>query len=100
MKAVWSGAISFGLVNIPVKMYPAVRESSLDFDMLDRKDHARIRFKRINENSQKEVPWNEIVKGYEMDGEYVILSEEDFERASPENSRLIEITSFILEKEV
>ncbi len=100
MRAVWSGAIAFGLVNIPVKMYTAVRESTLDFDMLDRKDHARIRFKRVNETSQKEVPWNEIVKGYDLGGEYVILSDEDFERASPENSRLIEITAFILEKEI
>lgn len=88
------------MVNIPVKMHPAVRESSLDLDMLDSKDHSRIRFKRVNETSGKEVPWNQIVKGYDTGGDYVILTEEDFQKASPENNRLIEITAFVKEDEV
>ena len=80
MKAIWTGAIGFGLVNIPVKILSAVEESSLDLDMLDTKDHARIRFKRVNENTGKEVAWENIVKGYDLDGKYVVLTEEDFEK--------------------
>ncbi len=95
MKAIWSGAIGFGLVNIPVKLYSAVESSSLDFDMLDKKDHANIKFKRVNENSGKEVVWDNIVKGFKIEDKYVILTEEDFEKASPEKSKIIEIAEFV-----
>ncbi|MBL7735589.1 MAG: Ku protein, partial [Chitinophagaceae bacterium] len=61
MKAIWTGSIGFGLVNIPIKMYSAVEDSTLDLDMLDKKDHANIRFKRVNERTGKEVPWKNIV---------------------------------------
>jgi DNA end-binding protein Ku len=100
MKAIWSGAIGFGLVNIPVKIYSAVEESSPDLDMLDKKDHARIRFKRVNETTGKEVAWENIVKGYDFDGKYVVLSDEDFEKASPVKSKIIEISEFVNEKEI
>ena len=95
MKAIWTGSIGFGLVNIPVKMYSAVEVGSLDFDMLDKKDHANIKFKRINENSGKEVVWENIVKGFKIEDKYVILTDEDFEKASPAKSKIIEIAEFV-----
>ncbi len=79
MRAIWSGTIGFGLVNIPIKLYSAVQESRLDLDMLDKRDHAHIKFHRVNENTGKEVPWENIVKGFLYNDEYVILEDEDFE---------------------
>lgn len=95
MRTLWKGAIGFGLVNIPVKLYSAVQNSRLDLDMLDGKDHSRIKFKRVNENTNKEVPFNKIVKGYLIKDEYVIVDEEDFEAASPEKTKLIELENFV-----
>lgn len=95
MKAVWKGAIGFGLVNIPVKLFSAVQNSHLDLDMLDEKDHAKIRFKRINENSGKEVPYERIVKGFLVNEKYVILDDEDFQDASPEKTKMIELENFV-----
>ena len=100
MKAIWSGAIGFGLVNIPVKLYSASQQSDLDLDMLDKKDHAHIRFQRVNENTGKEVACENIVKGYKLRDEYVILDDKDFAQASPEKSKIITITDFVLEEEV
>lgn len=100
MRAIWTGAIGFGLVNIPVKLFSASQASELDLDMLDKKDHAHIKFKRVNEDTGKEIPWNNIVKGYKYKGDYVILDDNDFEKASPKKSKFIEITDFILEEEV
>jgi DNA end-binding protein Ku len=100
MKAIWTGAIGFGLVNIPVKMYSATQQSDLDLDMLDKKDHSHIKFQRVNENTQKEVAWENIVKGYKYHDEYVIITDKDFEKASPKKSKLIEISDFVLESEV
>lgn len=100
MRSIWSGAIGFGLVNIPVKIYSATQGSELSLDMLDKNDHARIRFKRVNENSGKEVSWENIVKGYKFDGKYVLLSDKDFESAAAEKSKVIEINEFVDEKEI
>lgn len=100
MRAIWTGSIGFGLVNIPVKLYSAVQDSRLDLDMLDRKSHARIRYQRINENTGREVPWEQIVKGYLYNDEYVIVEEADFEDASPKKSKIIEIESFVDESEI
>ena len=100
MRAIWTGAIGFGLVNIPIKMYSAVHDSGLDLDMLDKKDHANIKFKRVNENTGKEVAWENIVKGYKLDDRYIVLTDEDFEKASPEKSRIIGINEFVEEKEI
>jgi DNA end-binding protein Ku len=100
MRSIWTGAIGFGLVNIPIKIYSAIKESELDLDMLDKKDLSNIRFKRINENTGKEVAWENIVKGYKMDDRYVVLTDEDFEKASPEKTRIIEIMEFVEEKEI
>ncbi len=95
MRAIWTGSIGFGLVNIPVKMFSAVQASELDLDMLDKKDHANIKFQRVNANTGKVVPYENIVKGYKMDDQYVVLTDEDFEKASPEKSKVIEIEQFV-----
>jgi DNA end-binding protein Ku len=95
-RSLWKGAISFGLVHIPVEMYPAVREHGLDLTMLDRRDFSPVGFKRYNKNNNKEVSWDDIVKGYEYtDGEYVVLSEEDLRRANPEATGTIDILAFV-----
>ena len=95
MRSIWKGSLGFGLVSIPVKLYSAVQSSSLDFDMLDSRDHARIRFQRVNENTKKEVPYDKIVKGYKLNDDYVIMDEHDFADAAPEKSKVIEIESFV-----
>lgn len=100
MRSLWTGAISFGLVNIPIKLYSGVQHSRLDFDMLDEKDHAKIKFQRINENSGKEVPFDKIVKGYLLDDQYVILDDHDFEEALPEKNKTIELENFVLLEEI
>jgi len=100
MRAIWTGSISFGLINIPVKLYSAVEDSSLDLDMLDSKDHANIKYKRVNENTGKEVDYEDIVKGYMLDDSYVILEAEDFEAADAEKTKQIEIVNFVNEREI
>ena len=100
MRSIWSGAIGFGLVNIPVKLFSATQQSDLDLDMLDKKDHSNIRFKRVNEKTGKEVAWENIVRGYNLDGQYVILSDEDFKKASPEKTKIIEIAEFVDEEKI
>src|SRR5471030_1156375 len=95
MRSIWKGSIGFGLVSIPVKLYSAVQSSSLDLDMLDSRDHSRIRFQRVNEDTHKEVPFDKIVKGYKLDDDYVIVEEQDLEDAAPEKSHEIQIESFV-----
>jgi DNA end-binding protein Ku len=100
MRAIWSGAIGFGLVNIPVKLFSAVQGSELDLDMLDKKDHSNIKFQRVNAETGKVVNWENIVKGYMLNGKYVVLDNEDFAKASPEKSKIISIEEFIDGKEI
>ncbi|MBI2722998.1 MAG: Ku protein [Bacteroidetes bacterium] len=101
MRPIWTGAIGFGLVNIPVKIYSATESSTLDLDMLDKKDHSHINFKRVNASTGKEVAWENIVKGYKMpNDDYVILNETDFERASAKKTKTIEISDFVNEAEI
>ena len=100
MRSLWTGAIGFGLVNIPVKLFSATQQSDLDLDMLDKKDHSNIRFKRVNEKTGKEVPWANIVRAYNYEGNYVVLDDEDFKKASPEKTKMIEIAEFVEEKEI
>ena len=95
MKAIWSGSIAFGLVNIPVKMYSASLPGRLDLDMLDSHDHSNIHFMRVNEKTGKEVKWENIVKGYKLpNDEYVVLDDKDFAKAAAEKNELIEIKEF------
>ncbi len=100
MRSIWTGAIGFGLVNIPIKLFSAVESSTLDLDMLDKKDHSNIKFKRVNEHTGKEVPWNNIVRAYNLDGKYIVLSDADFQEAMPEKTKTIGIESFVDESEI
>jgi len=100
MRSIWTGAIGFGLVNIPVKLYSATQGSELDLDMLDKKDNANIKFKRVNEHTGKEVAWENIVKGYNLDGRYIVLTDEDFQKAMPEKTKVITIEEFVKEEEI
>lgn len=95
MRSIWKGAIGFGLVNIPIKLYSGVQNSNLDLDMLDERDHAKIRFQRVNEDTHKEVPYDRIVRGYFLKDRYVILDEHDFEEAAPEKNKIIELENFV-----
>ena len=72
MRSIWNGSISFGLINIPIKLYSGSVERNLDLDMLDKKDHSRIRYKRVNESTGEEVDYKDIVKGYKQDDDSYI----------------------------
>ena len=100
MRSIWTGAISFGLINIPVKLFSAVEDSSIDFDMLDKKDHSNIHFKRVNASTGKEVSYSNIVKAYKMGSRYVVLDENDFESADAVKTKTIEIINFVNEDEI
>ncbi|MFT3683025.1 MAG: Ku protein [Ferruginibacter sp.] len=100
MRSLWTGAIGFGLVNIPVKLFSATQASELDLDMLDKKDHSNIRFMRVNEKTGKEVKWENIVKGYMLNNKYVVLDEKDFENASAAKTKTIDISDFVLESQI
>jgi DNA end-binding protein Ku len=96
-RGLWKGAISFGLVHVPVELFSAEKRSTeLDLTMLDKRDLAPVGYKRYNKSTGEDVPWGEIVKGYEYeDGKYVVLSEEDFRRANVEASKTVEILAFV-----
>jgi DNA end-binding protein Ku len=95
-RAVWKGAVSFGLVYIPVHLHTAARDSALDLDLLDRRDFSPVGYQRYNKRTGKVVDWGEIVKGYEYrKGQYVALTEEDFRRANVEASQTIDIVAFV-----
>jgi len=92
---IWKGHVSFGLVNIPVALHPAVTREELDFTLLDKRDMAPIGYRRINKRTGEEVPANRITRGFEHPkGRYVIVSDEDLRRASPERTQRIDILSF------
>lgn len=95
-RALWKGAINFGLVHIPVGLYPAARSAALDFTMLDRRNLAPVGYRRVNKETGGEVPWDEVVKGYEYEkGRYVVLSDEDFRRANVEATQTVDILAFV-----
>src|SRR5215469_4572087 len=101
MKSIWKGAISFGLVNIPIRLYSATERESVSFNMLHKTDLSRIHFKRVSDSTGKEVPYDEIVKGYEVeDGQYVVLTDEELKEAAPEKSSTIDIQEFVDENEI
>lgn len=101
MKSIWSGAISFGLVNIPVKLYSATGDDYIDLDMLAKQDLSPIRYARIAVSDGREVAFKDIVKGYEIEkGKYVVLNEEDFKNANVRKNNLIEIVNFVNEDEI
>jgi DNA end-binding protein Ku len=95
-RKVWKGAIVFGLVHIPLTLYPASRSNEVDFDMLDSRDMAPIGYERINKRTGKPVAWEHIVKGYQYeDGSYVVMSDEDFRQANPKATQTVEILAFV-----
>ncbi len=94
--AIWSGAINFGLVTIPVKLFTAIRGDELSFNLLHAKDGGRIKYERVCSVDNKPVPWDEIVKGYEYEkGEYVELTDEDFKKVNPVASQSVDILEFV-----
>lgn len=95
-RAIWSGAISFGLVNIPVKLYSAVQRKTVRFNQLDGQDNTRIQQKRVNPDTGEEVPYDRLVKGYEISPDrYVIIEPAELEALQPEKSRTIDIQDFV-----
>src|SRR5947207_10455780 len=96
MRAIWKGSISFGLVNIPIALYPATRKEELRFRLLRKSDLSPVNYRRVAEKDGKEVPWEQIVKGYEYEkGKYVVLKDEDFERVDLEATQTVDIQDFV-----
>ncbi|HEY8900862.1 MAG TPA: Ku protein [Chthoniobacterales bacterium] len=101
MRSIWKGAITFGLVNIPVALYPATRREELKFRLLRVSDQSPVNYKRVAEADGKEVPWDQIVKGYEYEkGKFVVLKEEDFARVDIEATQTVDILNFVSLDEV
>ena len=95
-RALWKGAITFGLVHIPVELYPAEERKEFKFSMLDKRDFSPVGYKRYSKKSGKEVDWDNVVKGYEYEkDQYVVLSDEDFRRANVKASQTIDIEAFV-----
>lgn len=101
MRAIWKGSISFGLVNIPIALYPATRREQLSFRLLRESDLSPIDYKRVAEVDGQEVPWEQIVKGYEYEkGKFVVLKEEDFRRVDVEATQTVDIIDFVPLEEI
>lgn len=100
-RVLWKGAISFGLVHIPVGLYSAEKRNSFDLAMLDRRTMKPVGFKRYNKETGEDVSWDDIVKGYEYEKErYVVLTEEDFKRANVEATQTVDILNFVDEDDI
>lgn len=96
MRAIWKGSISFGLVNIPIALYPATRREELKFRLLRGSDLSPVNYKRVAEKDGKEVAWDQIVKGYEYEkGKFVVLGEKDFQRVDLEATQTVDIQDFV-----
>src|SRR5690349_2448667 len=101
MRAIWKGSISFGLVNIPIALHTATKTEDLKFRLLRAKDHSPVNYKRVAEADGKEVPWDQIVKGYEYEkGKFVVIKDEDFARVDVEATQTVEISEFVKLEEV
>ena len=101
MRAIWKGSISFGLVNIPIALYPATQREELKFRLLRAKDLSPVNYKRVAEADGKEVPWDQIVKGYEYEeGKFVVLKEDDFQRVDVEATQTVDIIDFVALDEI
>src|SRR3954471_20912645 len=100
-RPLWKGAITFGLVSIPIEVHTAVRDKQLRFHLLTSKDHVRVKYERVSEKTHKPVAWNDLVKGYEYSkGRYVVLTPEDFDAAALAKTRAIDILDFVKAEEV
>src|SRR6187455_1379364 len=101
MQAIWKGTISFGLVSIPISLFPATRREELKFRLLRASDLSPVNYKRVAEADGKEVPWDKIVKGYEYEkGKFVVLKDEDFRRVDIEATQTVDIMDFVELSEV
>jgi len=101
MRAIWKGSISFSLINIPIALYPATRREELKFRLLRTGDLSPVNYKRVAESDGKEVPWDQIVKGYEYEkGRFIVLKDEDFKRADLEATQSVDILDFVELKEI
>jgi DNA end-binding protein Ku len=100
MRSMWKGSIGFGLVNIPVRLYVATEETNIAFVQLDKKEHGRVRYKKVSEATGRELQQQDIVRGYEIEGKYVIVEDSDLEKAMPEKIDHLEILQFVNEKEI
>ena len=102
MRPIWNGSISFGLINIPVRLYSGTNpREGLDLDMLHKDDHAPIRYARICRKDGEEVPWNDIVKGYEFrDGDYIVLTKKELSDLDPRRTQTIDIQQFVEESDI
>jgi DNA end-binding protein Ku len=95
-RAIWSGAINFGLVSVPVKLYTAVKKKDVAFHQVDEKTGARIRNKRVSEKTGREVPYEQIAKGYEVaNDEYVVIEPKELEKLDPEATHTVDIEDFV-----
>ena len=95
-RSFWKGSISFGLVNIPVALYPAEETQDLSFHQLDRRDLNPIGYRRINKKTEKEVPWSQVVRGYQVrKGSYVVLTDQDLKRANVQATQTIDLVGFV-----
>lgn len=100
-RAIWKGAINFGLVTIPVGMYTATENKTPKFKQLRKTDHSPIRYKRVAESDGEEVPWDDIVKGYEFERDrYVVFTDEELESVHPEGNKLVDVVQFVDESEI
>lgn len=100
-RPIWKGAISFGLVHVPVTLYSLEKSSDLHFKLLDSRNQSTIKYQRINEKTGEEVPWDKIVKGFEYSkNNFVIMEEEDFKNAAVEATQLVEIQNFVDRAEI
>lgn len=100
-RAIWKGAINFGLVTIPVGLYSATDEKSPKFKQLRKTDHSPIKYKRVAETDGEEVEWDDIVKGYEFEkGRYVVFTDEELEAANPDGNKLVDVVQFVDEEEI
>jgi DNA end-binding protein Ku len=100
-RALWKGAIVFGLVNIPVDLYPGARSSTIDLDWIDKRDMSPVGYQRINKSTGKPVSNDQIVKGYQYaKGRYVILTDEDFKQANPKATQTVDIKAFVDASEI
>jgi DNA end-binding protein Ku len=100
-RAIWKGSISFGLVNIPIALYTATRREELKFRLLRKGDLSPVNYKRVAEKDGKEVPWDQIVKGYEYEKDrYVVLKDEDFQRVDLEATQTVDIQDFVRQEEI
>lgn len=101
MRAIWSGSLIFGLIEIPVKLMPAVEETTIDLDLLSKDDLAPVRYARIDSQTGKELEWKDMVKGFQyVKGKYVVVEDADFAKAAPAKSKAIDISQFVQEQEI